>query len=70
MEEEVGGEKGGRGQWQAMAWAVLIRRASLHACARHEAAAVGRMSTTRVCHWGTDRRGVVCCVAGWISGLY
>lgn len=25
-------------RWQAMAWAVLMRRASLHACARHEAA--------------------------------
>lgn len=63
MEEEVGEEKGGRGQWQAMAWAVLMRRASLHACARHEAAAVGRVSTTRVCvcHWGADRRGIVCC---------
>lgn len=41
-QREKEGERGkDPGRWQAMAWAVLMRRASLHACARHHEAAAG-----------------------------
>lgn len=70
-EKEKEGETGERGeQWQAMAWAVLMRRASLHACARHEAAVAGRVRSVCV-SWGdgqtecAGRRVLYCCWQVW-----